>query len=704
MSEKTKRQRQQEQIDVQATLLNQVREAIVVVDVAGLITYWNKQAESLYQWTEQEALGKTVNELILPPGTTTLRPHVREAIEKYGYWEGETPVRRKDGTPFTVILILSQLRGSDGKPIGFAGVNIDISEMKRVEAQLRQKTNQLQTITDAMARFLETGSSQEANHILLQGALRESQSSYGFAGILADGPVLRVLAHEGVIWSQETNREFYENAVRTYERVGYLEFKNLNNLFGKVITTGQPVLSNDCKNDPRSGGLPAGHPPLNSFLGVPVLKEGAAIGMIGVANRPEGYTNAQAEQLQVLAQTAGILFDSYRRKQDQEKLEEQLRQSQKMEAIGRLAGGIAHDFNNVLTVIKGYSHFLMQDNVSPEIREPVSGIQNAADRATDLTRQLLAFSRRQVFEARVFDLNSLIREIAPMIQRLIGEDIELKFTYETVAATIKADKSQIQQVLLNLAINARDAMPRGGQLTIRTGIGELEAATRRAHPHLSPGRFVLISVADNGSGIDAAALPYIFDPFFTTKDLGKGTGLGLSTVYGIVEQSGGAIEVETEIGRGTTFHIGLPFALESAETESEPAQDVKATSIETILLVEDDDPVRVVASRTLRENGYEILEAANGEEALRLGKEFDRPIHLILTDVVMPGASGPETAAQLKLIRPEAQTLFMSGHVGETIVRHGIDESGFAFIEKPFTPQSLLRKVQQVLRKGGQVT
>jgi PAS domain S-box-containing protein len=686
------------QLHFQTLLLNQVRNAIVVVDENERITFWNKHAEALYQWTAEEALGKKVNELLHPPGHTVMRPHVRESLKERGYWEGETIVHKKDGTVFTVFLILSEIHAPDGKIIGRAGVNIDISEMRVVEAQLLQKTNQLQTITDAMGSFLEHGNAREASRILLRGALQESRSSYGFVGILAEGPVLQVLVHEGMVWSANVNHDFYEDAIRTYERVGHLEFRNFKNLFGMVVTTGRPVLSNDCKNDPRSGGIPAGHPPLDSFLGVPAVNKGQVIGMIGVANRPGGYTELEQQQLQILAQTAGVLFDSYRQRQQHEKLEAELRQSQKLEAIGRLAGGIAHDFNNVLTVIQGYGQLLSLEQDLPEqIRLPLSGIRTAADRARDLTHQLLAFSRRQVLQPQVFNLNNLMKDVEPMIRRLIGEDIDLKFGYGAEAAMIRADKGQIQQVLMNLCLNARDAMPEGGTLTIRSATSELTGSELRSHPHLSQGSYVCMRVSDTGSGIEAAVLPHIFEPFFTTKEPGRGTGLGLSTVYGIVEQSDGAVDVVSEPGRGATFIVYLPVVHESATPEPVEPQPAKVLSDVTILLVEDDELVRRVTSCTLANNGYRVLEAVDGTEALGVCLKFSGPIDLVLSDVIMPGLSGPETAAQLRRIRPGLRTLFMSGYMGEKIVRRGIQESHFAFIEKPFTPQSLLQKIREVL-------
>ncbi|MBI4472838.1 MAG: response regulator, partial [Acidobacteria bacterium] len=478
----------------------------------------------------------------------------------------------------------------------------------------------------------------------------------------------------------------------------YLEFNNFNNLFGTVITTRKPVLSNDCQNDSRSGGIPAGHPPLHSFLGVPVIEESQVIGMIGVANRPGGYTASDQEQLQVLAQTAGVLFDGYRRLQHQESLEAQLRQAQKMEAVGRLSGGIAHDFNNLLTVIKGYSQMLTDSPIPDTMTQPLQEIQKAVDRAVSLTRQLLAFSRRQVLQPKVFDVNLLIQDVGPMVQRLIGEDIELRSICEAIPATIKADLGQIEQVLMNLAVNARDAMPQGGQLIIRTATVQLSDKDTRTRTGLLPGRFVLISVADTGCGMDASVMAHIFEPFFTTKEAGKGTGLGLSTVYGIIHQSGGTVDVKSRNGSGTTFNIYLPLSLETPETEPVIEASLPVAAARTILLVEDDPMVRELTSTMLGRSGYEVLQASNCTEALEHCRVFSRPIHLVLTDVIMPGPSGPETVLRLKSMRPGMKTLFMSGYIGDTIAQHGLGAPGISFLEKPFTPAFLNQKVAEVLR------
>jgi signal transduction histidine kinase len=383
--------------------------------------------------------------------------------------------------------------------------------------------------------------------------------------------------------------------------------------------------------------------------------------------------------------------------------EEQLRQAQKMEAIGQLAGGVAHDFNNLLTIISGYSDLLLNGILGPKDagREAVEEIRKAADRAAALTRQLLAFSRRQVLAPQVLVLNSIVQDMDKMLRRLIGEDIQLTSHLAADLGSVKADPGQIEQVLLNLAVNARDAMPRGGSLTIETANVTLDENYCRTHPDVQPGPFVMMAVTDTGCGMDAATLSRIFEPFFTTKGPGKGTGLGLATVYGIVKQSGGSIYVYSEVGRGTSFKVYLP-RLEAAAVADVPVVVAPTQQVggqETLLVVEDDEAVRALTRTVLRSNSYDVIEAVDADEALRWVEEHKEPIHLLVTDVVMPGMSGRELAERLKQLRPEMKVLFVSGYTDDAVVRHGLLEAEVAFLQKPFTPNALARKVREVLDK-----
>ena len=394
---------------------------------------------------------------------------------------------------------------------------------------------------------------------------------------------------------------------------------------------------------------------------------------------------------------------SERRKAEEalRKSEEQLRQSQKMEAVGLLAGGIAHDFNNLLTVIGGRCDLLkVRPPLDESIQKEIEVIRNAASRASALTHQLLAFSRRQVLAPKVLDLNAVINNLLPMLQRLIGEDINLGTKLQTDLGNVRADPSQIEQVVMNLAVNARDAMAQGGKLLIETQNADIDEVYARQHIPTQPGRYVMMVVSDNGTGMDRETQARIFEPFFTTKEQGKGTGLGLATVYGIVKQSGGYIWVDSEVGHGTTFRIYIP-RVDEALTPERPAKTaiVPAGVSETILLVEDEEIVRSLAREILESHGYRVLEASGGREALQICERFEGEIQMVLTDVVMPEMSGRVLAGHLATVRPKARVLYMSGYMGDAIARHGMLEAGVAYLQKPFTIESLTQKVREVLNR-----
>jgi PAS domain S-box-containing protein len=393
-----------------------------------------------------------------------------------------------------------------------------------------------------------------------------------------------------------------------------------------------------------------------------------------------------------------------RAEEEKAALAEQLRQSQKMEAIGRLAGGIAHDFNNLLTVIRGYSQLSLMDLKGNEkLKGHLDEVQKAAQKAADLTHHLLAFSRRQIMEMKILDLNALLKDLDKMLHRVIGEDIELTYRLSSDIGKVRVDPGQMEQVILNLAVNARDAMPSGGRLTIETSNAELDEAYAHTHLGSKPGHYVMMSVSDTGLGMSPEVRERAFEPFFTTKDQGKGTGLGLSTCYGIVKQSGGNIWAYSESGRGTTFKIYLPRAEEvpkEMKHKAEAAEILRGT--ETILAVEDEIEVRKLVAQILKGQGYTVIEASHGEEAIKAAqKNSGKKIHLLLTDVVMPGMSGRELAVTLGLRHPNLKVLYMSGYADDAVVHHGVLEEGVNYIQKPFTLDALARKVREVLDQRG---
>jgi two-component system cell cycle sensor histidine kinase/response regulator CckA len=481
-------------------------------------------------------------------------------------------------------------------------------------------------------------------------------------------------------------------------------------LAGMAAASGRPlVLSN-----------PANHPSLlpehaeamrrhgyRGSLTVPAKIGDRVVGVLSfLTRRAEGFSTedmaiatAFASQAAIALENARLLHESRRAYDELAQTQGQLEQAQKMDAIGRLAGGVAHDFNNLLTVILGRTDMLLHP-LPPEdpTRRGIELIRRTAGRAADLTRQLLAFSRKQVLEAVVLDLNAVTTDMKDMVGRLIGEDISLVTTPTPGLGRVKADRGQIEQVVMNLAVNARDAMPRGGHLILETENVDLDAEYVRRHMGARPGAHVMLSVSDSGVGIPREVLPHIFEPFFTTKEQGKGTGLGLATVYGIVKQSGGYVEVDSAPDRGTTFRIYLPrvdVAAPALERSSRPSAAAGGT--ETVLLVEDEEGVRELARDILRASGYTIIEARNGSEALLLSERHQGPLDLLLTDVVMPRMSGRELAERLAPLRPSMSVLYMSGYTDGAVIRHGVLGADTAFLQKPFTPATLVQRVRETL-------
>jgi signal transduction histidine kinase/ActR/RegA family two-component response regulator len=408
------------------------------------------------------------------------------------------------------------------------------------------------------------------------------------------------------------------------------------------------------------------------------------------------YANLEAQTDQIKAANLDLQHEVAERK----RLETQLVQARKMEAIGRLAGGVAHDFNNLLTVILGYTGLLLNelDQAGP-LRQEVQAIEAAGERAASLTRQLLAFSRQQVMQPELLDLNSVVVRLSALLCRLIGEDIELITVLGSDLGLIRADPTQIEQVLLNLALNARDAMPEGGKLSIETAVVDLDASDMPQDIVTGAGRYVLLAIEDTGHGMDTETQSRIFEPFFTSKEIGKGTGLGLAMVHGIVYQSGGHIEVDSALGRGSRFNVYLPQATQpEVKTRPQVAAAGALHGSETILLVEDDESVRNLARRILSRYGYAILEASDGVAAQELAQRYAEPIDLVITDVIMPGGlSGVRLVEQLVAQRPQLKVLFMSGYTDNAIAHHGVLHTGRAFLQKPFTPQALANKVRAVL-------
>jgi len=616
-----------------------VSDAVIGISPSQQITLFNKGAERIFGYTAREAISQPLD-LVLPALAGGRRLSTRELSPGSERWE--TVGRRKDGRQFPAEVGAS-VRGH-GSPASFMLVLREVSE--EAETALRETA-----LRESEARF--------------RGAFEHSAA--GMAIQRADGSFVRVnralcemlgyseaellaLTHQGLCHPDDAEPEaWYERDIRSGSIRWYQREQRYLHRLGHVVW-GLLSLS-------RAGGR-SGEPP------------------------------------DLLIQ----VYDITERKRA-EALEGQLRQSQKIEAVGQLAAGVAHDFNNLLMVITGRSYILLHHLGSDHpLRNHVELIQSTADRAGALTRQLLVFSRRQALQPKVLDLNTVVTGMAAMLRRLIGEQIELVTKPPPRPGRAKADPAQMEQVVLNLVVNARDAMPHGGRLVIEAGDVEVDDRAAGEHPGMRPGLHVTLVVRDTGVGMDAATQARLFEPFFTTKGPGKGTGLGLAVVYGIVKQSGGYIGVESELGKGTTFTVYLPSveeAVEPAPAEVAPAELPGGT--ETVLMVEDEEAVRDLIGEILRQAGYTVLGARHGGEALVIGDRHRGPIHLLLTDVVMPEMGGRELVDRLAVTRPAMKVIFMSGYTDDAVAGHGVVGTGTALLRKPVTPETLLRSVRDVL-------
>jgi PAS domain S-box-containing protein len=482
------------------------------------------------------------------------------------------------------------------------------------------------------------------------------------------------------------------------------EFAVKDGLTGRAIHSGSVIIDNDYQPTRRAykpvivGDCQAERAP-HSALSAPMTVMGRTVGCVEVQSyQRDAFNQEHVTAMRMAANLAANAVENIDLIEREQAKEEQLRQVQKMESIGTLAGGIAHDFNNLMTAVTGYSELALRTlSADHPLRPKLEVIKSAGERAAGLTRQLLAFSRKQVLQPKVLDLNGVITGIAQMLPRVIGEHIDLRFRLGESLGQIKADPGQIEQVIVNLAVNARDAMPTGGWLTIKTENIHFKGRFGHGDLTIEPGHYVMMSVSDTGHGMDLKTQSHIFEPFFTTKDVGKGTGLGLSTVYGIIKQSGGSLWVYSEVGKGTTFKIYLPRVDEIVEHDVNEDNAADCRGQETVLLVEDEEVVRDLSREILETYGYSVLVAANGRDGLRVGKEFQGTIDLVITDVIMPLMSGPEMAEGLRTSHPGTRVLFMSGFTDDAIVHHGVLDESVSFIQKPFSPDALARKAREIL-------
>lgn len=645
-----------------------------------------------------------VQKIVYPDDLELLRSHIRENFGKEEHHREPDSVFdfriiARDGSIRWMNHTCRPVFSADGRWLGRRVSNRDITSRKEFEERIQRLSRLYATLSQVNQTIVRVRDLESLFESICRIAIEFGKLPMAWIGIVeSDSNRLRQVAFRAIDAADGGQpARSAEDAIFSREPLlPALEHGEI-----VVYDNIQEALGLDSW---REAALRYGYP---AAAIVPIRCRGKVVGALSLYSAVSGYFSDEEERALLEETGLDISFalemieaeeERQRARAEQAKLEEQLRLAQRMESIGRLAGGIAHDFNNLLGVIIGYSEIALLDLPGDDpLRETLQEIKKAGGRAAELTHQLLAFSRQQVIEPKVFDLNAAISDLNRMLQRMIGEDIRLSMSLAGELGRIKADRGQIEQVIMNLVVNARDAMPSGGRLTIETANVDLDDAYAREHFPVVPGRYVLLAISDTGLGMDAETQKHIFEPFFTTKELGKGTGLGLSTVYGIVKQSGGYIWVYSEINKGTTFKVYLPRVEEAAEAVVKTQAERPLEGNETILLVEDADGIRRLTQQCLESKGYTILAVGDAPEALRLAKEYASPIHLLLTDVVLPSLGGPEMAKQLTSERPEIRVLYMSGYTDDAIVHHGVLEPGIAFLQKPFSVDDLWNKVRAVL-------
>jgi PAS domain S-box-containing protein len=610
-------------------------EGMAILNASGQFTYMNSAHALQFGYSSpSELLGKSWHVLYQSGEVARLETQVVPKALAEGGWSGEAQGLRRDGTLFPQEFSLTRL--GDG---GMVCVCRDITERLNVERARTEAEAKYRTLIEqvaAISYIAEIGVSAEWHYVSPQ-----------IGSILGYSPEEWLTSSSQ--WMRHVHPEDHA-VVETAEAASH---------------RGEPFQA-----EYRM-----------------IRKDGR---VIWVSDNAVVVRDAQGHSLM-----EGIIVDITERKQ----LEVQLQQSRRMEAVGRLAGGVAHDFNNLLTIIKGYTELaLSRTGIRAELRSDIERIEDASERAATLVRQLLAFGRKQVLQPKALDLNSIVLGLDKLLRRLMGADVEMKTLVGEDVGTVKADPGQIEQVIMNLVVNARDAMPNGGDLTVETANVDLDSTYARDHATVRPGRYVMLAVSDTGVGMDAETVAHIFEPFYTTKGGSSGTGLGLATVYGIVKQSGGYIWVYSEPGKGSSFKVYLPRVDEPAETPQTSKKQPRARKgTETILLVEDEPAVRELTRMVLAAQGYSVVEALNPEDAERLSETHESEIHLLLTDVVMPGLSGRELARRITARHPKMRVLYMSGYTQNVIAGGGTLETGIAFLQKPFTPATLIEKVRDVL-------
>ncbi|MEI6208797.1 MAG: GAF domain-containing protein [Desulfuromonadales bacterium] len=660
------------------------------LDVASNQTVWS---EELYKMCGFDP------KLPPPPYTEHQKLFTPESWEKLSAAVQST---HHTGIPYSLELEMIRVNGSpgwmwaygtsvldvNGVTVSLRGMAQDITERKQAESKLRLNETRLESLVHILQFSAQT--IREFLDNALNEAVKLTESTVGYIYFYHE----ERQEFELNSWSHEVMKEC---AVLEYQTIYHLD---KTGIWGEAVRQRKPIILNDFTTEnPLRKGYPQGHVHLTRFMTVPVFSNDRIVAVVGIANKTSDYDEENVLQLTLLMNSVWKYVENKRGEEERLKLESQLHQAQKMESIGSLAGGVAHDFNNKLSVILGHAYLALTE--LPEnhpIRENLEEIRKAADQSADLTRQLLAFARKQTIVTKVLDLNETVTGMLKMLGRLIGEDIHLTWQPAPNLWLLKFDPSQVDQILANLCVNARDSISKNGKILIETGNSIIDGEYCARHADVLPGEYVRLIVSDNGCGMDKKILDRIFEPFFTTKETGKGTGLGLATVFGIVKQNNGFINVYSEPGMGTTFTIYLPRHVGKTEQALKEGMEKTAPrGQETILLVEDELAILNMASIILTKQGYSVLQANTPAEAIRLTKEHSGVIELLITDVIMPEMNGKDLAHKLQFLLPQLKCLYMSGYTADAIAQHGVLAEGVYFIQKPFSLTDLATKVREAL-------
>ena len=674
-------------------LADNVTDLIWTMDMEMNYTYFSPSVTSMSGYSVEEAMAQSVEESMTPASYDIAVKAIAEELELHN--KGQRPqdrsrkmeleLRCKDGSTIWAEIKAKFVYGTDGQPQSIIGVTRDITDRKRAEDELIKYRDHLEDLVrDRTAELAQSNRLLQddiAERKRVEASLKESEEKY--RNILDS-------MFDGYTETDLSGRYVYMNRA-AYEYMGYTKEEYLGRDYKQTMTPETAKKVFEIFNNVYKTGKPAKLVEYEVYTkDRSVLHVEAHVTLMrDQSGKPNGFRNFSR-----------VINERKQAEEEKKKIESQLHQAQKMEAIGTLAGGVAHDFSNLLMAIIGYADLaLMKTNKENPFQEELEEIISASERASSLTRQLLAFSRKQVIQPKVLNLNRLLTDIKKMIGRLIGEDIEVLMIQEPSLWHVEIDPGQMEQVIMNLAVNSRDAMPKGGKLVIETKNVELdEKYFLNQGVEEKPGLYVMMAVKDSGIGIDKEIQQRIFEPFYTTKEINKGTGLGLSTVYGIIKQNQGFIWVDSEPGYGSTFKIYLPKIERNEWIKEQGGTPIDELSgSETILIAEDDDSLRKLLRSTLKKYGYKVLDAGNGEEAIEICNSYDGLIQLMITDVVMPKMNGKEAVDRIHLLYPQLKVIFMSGYTDETISHHGVLDPGLNFIEKPFKPEKLARKIREVL-------